>query len=98
MKTSNKVLLSAAVAGLLGVGLAGTSAAKDKDAKMKVKKVAVFPCYGVNSCKGKSACNTAGNNNCKGMNSCKGQGMLLMPKESCTSIEGGSLTPVEKKG
>ncbi|OAI49142.1 hypothetical protein AYO45_03295 [Gammaproteobacteria bacterium SCGC AG-212-F23] len=48
------------------------------------------PCYGVNSCKGKSACKTA-SNACKGQNACKGKGMKMMSAKRCAK-KGGSAT------
>jgi len=47
------------------------------------------PCYGVNSCKGKSQCKTA-KGSCKGSNTCKGQGVLMKSPKQCKKL-GGSL-------
>jgi hypothetical protein len=55
-------------------------------AQAAAKKV---PCYGVNSCKGKSACKTA-SNDCKGHNDCKGKGMVMKSASPCEKL-GGSL-------
>lgn len=83
--TKNKVLLSAAIAGIIGAGATAASStlalAKDKADGKKVH------CYGVNSCKGESACNTS-QNSCKGMNSCKGKGFLEMTKAECMKKKG----------
>jgi uncharacterized membrane protein len=50
------------------------------------------PCYGVNSCKGKSECKTA-NSSCKGTNSCKGQGVMMKSAKQCKKM-GGSEKPM----
>jgi len=93
------LLLKAAVAGLIGAAVVATpSSAKDgktakKDGDKNVK------CYGVNKCKGSGKCGGAGHE-CAGGNACKGPGWLMMPKDSCLALEGGSLTPIaqtEKK-
>ncbi len=87
------MLLKAAVAGLVGAALASApSWAKESKGKKTDKNV---KCYGVNKCGGHGKCGGAGHD-CAGKNSCKGQGWLSMPKESCESIEGGSLTPPKK--
>ena len=86
------LLLGAAVAGLLGA--MGTAKAEPIP-KEKLKKMAVVPCYGVNTCKGTGQC-SGENHACAGQNECKGQGWLPIPKESCLAI-GGSLTAVAKK-
>lgn len=52
----------------------------------KSKKV---PCYGVNSCKGKSHCHTA-TSSCKGNNDCKGKGAVLKTPKQCKKA-GGSI-------
>ncbi len=86
------LLLGAAVAGLLA---AAAQAHADPIPKDKVKRMAVVPCYGVNSCKGQGQCAAAAHA-CAGQNSCKGEGWLPIPKESCLAIPGGSLTPTSK--
>lgn len=55
-------------------------------AQAAAKKV---PCYGVNSCKGKSTCKTA-TSDCKGYNDCKGKGMVMKTASQCKKL-GGSL-------
>ena len=50
------------------------------------------PCYGVNSCKGKSACKTA-KSSCKGQNSCKGQGFLMKTEKQCNKLGGSTEEP-----
>jgi len=60
-------------------------------AKTKAQKAEVTKCYGVNKCKGFGKCGGSGHD-CAGKNSCKGQGWLLMPKDSCLALDGGSLT------
>jgi len=47
------------------------------------------PCYGVNSCKGKSACKTA-KSSCKGQNACKGQGLLMKTEKRCKKLGGST--------
>jgi len=83
-----KVFLTAAVAGLLTVGLFGPSsaaAAEEEGAKVK--------CYGANKCKGQGACGGPGHS-CAGKNACKGQGYIETDsKEACLKMEGGRLTP-----
>lgn len=88
------MLLSAAVAGLMGAVIAAPSFAGDKDAKAKKGSDKNVKCYGVNKCSGAGKCGGKGHE-CAGKNTCKGQGWLMMPKESCEAIEGGSLTPTE---
>lgn len=84
------MLLTAAVAGLVGSAVVSApSFAKDKPAK-DVK------CYGVNKCKGFGKCGGPGHE-CAGQNSCKGQGWLPMPKDSCLAIEGGVLEPIKSQ-
>lgn len=75
------MLIRAAVAGLVGATVATPALAKDSKAKKKAADENV-KCYGVNKCAGFG-----------GHNSCKGLGYLMMPKESCLNIEGGSLEP-----
>ncbi len=82
-KTS-KVLLAAAVAGLLAVGALGVTAQAAEGEKVK--------CYGANKCKGQGACGGAGHS-CAGKNACKGQGYVETDnKEACLKLEGGRLT------
>jgi uncharacterized membrane protein len=50
------------------------------------------PCYGVNSCKGKSSCKTA-ENACKGKNSCKGKGAKMMTEKHCKKMHGTTEAP-----
>ena len=83
----NSLVLSAALAGLLGgtmtrltagVATSGNSGAKMSAAGqfagsgMEAKKDK-HACKGQNSCKGKGGCKT-GDQGCKGKNSCKGKG------------------------
>ncbi|MBU6430415.1 MAG: hypothetical protein KGR26_15470 [Cyanobacteria bacterium REEB65] len=89
-ETGKKALLGAAVAGIIGAALAASPvSAKSNKAAANVK------CWGVNKCGG-HAHSCMGKGSCAGKNSCKGQGWLAMPKDSCESIEGGSLTPPKK--
>lgn len=50
------------------------------------------PCYGVNSCKGKSTCKTAVNA-CKGQNSCKGTGVVMKTAKQCAKLKGTTTPP-----
>ena len=95
--TNNSKLLTAAVAGLMGMTAMAASAG-DKPAAKKADKDANVHCYGVNKCKGMGKCSGPGHG-CAGANTCKGQGWLPMPKSSCEAIEGGSTTApkAEKK-
>jgi len=86
------LLLSAAIAGLLG---AAATAKADPIPKDKLKKMNVVACYGVNTCKATGQC-AAENHACAGQNECRGEGWLPIPKESCLAI-GGSLTAMAKK-
>jgi len=86
------LLLGAAVAGLLG---AATTAKADSIPKEKLKKMAVVPCYGVNTCKALGEC-SGESHACAAQNECRGQGWLPVPQKSCLAL-GGSLTPVAAK-
>jgi uncharacterized membrane protein len=77
-QTTKNLLLSAAVAGIIG-GLAVSNNAEAKDAKKKEKKI---HCGGVNECKGKSECHTA-TTKCAGSNECKGKGWIAMTEKAC---------------
>lgn len=67
---NSKKLASAALAGLLAVGVMGTGVAlaADSGTNQEMEKNA---CKGPNGCKGESA---DGKHACKGQNACKGQG------------------------
>lgn len=83
----SKLLLTAAVAGMLAAGMVSTATAAEGGKAEKVK------CYGVNKCKGHGACSGAGHA-CAGKNACKGQGFVEVDsKEACLKMEGGRLTP-----
>ncbi len=45
------------------------------------------PCYGVNSCKGKSQCKSA-TTSCKGKNDCKGKGYKMKTPKQCKKAGG----------
>ncbi|MCW5829987.1 MAG: hypothetical protein KIT79_11810 [Deltaproteobacteria bacterium] len=81
-----KMILGAALAGMM-TGAMG-SAAKAMGGADR--------CYGVNKCKGVGACGGK-DHTCHGKNACKGQGWLIIDKETCLKIEGGSLTPPWEK-
>ena len=90
-QSTSRMLLGAAVAGILGASLAHADQPIPKE---KLKKMAVVPCYGVNQCKGHGTCSGV-TNKCGGQNGCKGQGWVPVPKDSCLAI-GGSLTPTNQ--
>jgi len=78
MNTNHKVLLGAAIAGLLSAGsLVTATAAHAADEKGH--------CVGANACKGKSSCHTA-TNDCAGKNGCKGKGRTEMSKADCEKM------------
>ena len=84
MSTKKKTLgLTVAVAAAIVFATAPITSTIAQAAATKV------PCYGINSCQGKSTCKTA-NNDCKGHNSCKGKGMLMKTASQCKKL-GGSL-------
>jgi len=64
-------------------------------AAKKLKKMAVVPCYGVNTCKALGEC-SGESHGCAAQNECRGQGWVPVPQKSCVAI-GGSLTPVAAK-
>lgn len=75
MKKNNTVLLTAAVAGIMGATIATANIAQADDGH----------CMGANACKGKSACKTA-KNDCAGKNGCKGSGFTASSKEDCDKM------------
>jgi uncharacterized membrane protein len=90
MKKTEKALISAAMAGILGALAAGSSMAADKMEK-KAAHTDEVQCSGVNACKGKSSCAGA-NSSCASQNSCKGQGWVKVSKEACDQL-GGKVEP-----
>jgi len=86
------LLIGAALAGLLG---AATGAKADPIPKDKLKKMAVVPCYGVNTCKALGQC-SGENHACAGQNDCRGEGWVAVPEKACAAI-GGSTAPVVAK-
>lgn len=76
----NKLLLSAALAGLM---LGSTNCAKFSSATDSE----VGHCQGVNSCKGQGDCGGKGHG-CAGLNSCKGKGWVRKTEVECNSLEG----------
>jgi uncharacterized membrane protein len=88
-RKTNTLVLASAVAGLLAMnGFAPAAASAAEEGKVH--------CYGVNKCKGTGACGGKGHS-CAGQNACKGQGFLELDKDACLKMEGGRLTPEEKK-
>ncbi len=76
MTNTNKLLVAAAMMGIIGAGLttATTASAAEKG-----------HCMAANSCKGKSACKTDASS-CKGQNGCKGQGYTETTKAKCDKL------------
>ncbi len=68
MNAKKGAVVMAAVAGILGAGLAGCKS--DGSSKPAMEKSS---CKGMNACKGQGGCKTDANA-CKGMNACKGLG------------------------
>lgn len=83
-QTKKSKLVAASVAGLMA--MAGVAASASFAMAENV------PCYGINACKGHGDCGGKGHS-CAGQNACKGAGYVSVPKEACTKIQGGSLTP-----
>lgn len=88
-RSNHKVVLASAIAGLLAATATALPAQAEEKAGDKVK------CYGVNKCKGSGAC--AGPNGCGGQNECAGHGHIVLEKDTCLKIQGGRLTPENKK-
>ncbi len=87
--TSQKLLLSAIVAGFL-VGAPSNKVFADEGASDEQGK---FECQGGNSCKGKGACGGVGHS-CAGKNACKGKGYVYTKdKAECDKL----LTDLQKK-
>lgn len=95
----NSLLVSAALAGLLG---ACQSAPKSpEEAEMKSLNEAKIvdgqaattaagekgECHGINACKGKGECGSA-TYSCAGNNSCKGKGWISMTEADCLQKKG----------
>jgi len=78
MKNSNKLLISAAVAGLMTLvsqaSFAAATATKGE-------------CYGVNACKGTGECGGKGHT-CAGSNACKGKGWMTKTEKECKDLKG----------
>lgn len=86
---NKKLLLSAALSGLMATGTLGLSSTSHAAGSKG-------QCHGVNGCKGKGACGALdGSHNCGGKNSCKGKGWVKMDKKSC---EAKILQEAKKKG
>jgi hypothetical protein len=71
----SKVLMTAAIAGMLSVGAVSVAHAASEKGE----------CMGANACKGKSGCKTAANE-CKGQNGCKGKGFTETTKAKCDKM------------
>ena len=90
MKTPSRILLAASLATALTLPLMAAKKGKTKTAEE------VVHCYGVNKCKGVGDCGGQGHS-CKGENACKRQSFIDMDKDTCLKLDGGRLTPEEKK-
>lgn len=78
MKAQNKKIISAAILGLLSMGVAPLAHAED---------AAKGECHGINACKGKGECGAAGHG-CAGKNECKGKGWVTTTKAECDAKHG----------
>ena len=100
MRKTERMLLGAAVAGILSAVSAGLVQAADKSAPAKGEMMKVAPgdveCLGVNACKGKSSCAGSGSA-CASQNSCKGKGWVKVSKEVCDQLGGTTKTDAPKK-
>lgn len=77
MTNSNKLLVAAAMMGIIGAGMTASSTASAAAEKGH--------CMAANACKGKSACKTDASS-CKGQNGCKGQGFTETTKAKCDKL------------
>ncbi len=77
MINTNKLLVAAAMMGIIGAGLSVTASASAASEKGH--------CMGANACKGKGACKTDANA-CKGQNGCKGQAFTEATKAKCDKM------------
>lgn len=77
-----KVLMGAAIAGLLVASCASPATTKTQTAALKGE------CNGVNACKGTGECGGAGHS-CAGKNACKGQGWITLTQAECEK-QGGT--------
>ncbi len=87
MQRNKKQVVTAAVAGVLalGLGLTMSNASADHHEKKKDMK-----CQGANSCKGMGACSSAGHG-CAGKNDCKGKGWIHVGSEKECKDKGGTV-------
>lgn len=77
----NRLLVHAALAGIVAAASFGTSVALAEDHGSEKGR-----CIGANSCKGKSACAQEGKNSCSGQNGCSGKGFLEKTKAECEKL------------
>lgn len=90
-KTTQQLLISAAIASIVGIGSSSTTAL----AKSKAKKMS-YHCDGANGCKGQGACKGA-DNACKGQNGCKGKGFTMTKnKKECDDMKTAMNEKMEK--
>jgi len=91
-RLKSRALLVASLAGALAMPALGMAA----EGATKADGKEIVHCYGVNKCKGVGDCGGKGHS-CAGQNACKQQGYIDMEKDLCLRIDGGRLTPQEKK-
>ena len=83
MKTNqNRLLVNAALAGIIAAGTLGLSSAALAEGKPTDKG----HCVGANACKGKGGCAQEGANACKGQNGCKGKGFVEKTRAECEKL------------
>ena len=86
-----KLILEAAVAGILS-GMFAISNASADDTANNANKRDVEKCYGVVKA-GHGSCGGKGHS-CAGENKCNGEGWVNVEKGHCLDIDGASLTPI----
>lgn len=81
-KNQNRLLLGAALAGIIAAGTFGVSSTAMAEGKATDKG----HCVGANACKGKGGCSQEGKNSCKGQNGCKGKGFVEKTRAQCEKM------------
>lgn len=94
-KAAKHLLVSAAIAGIIGVAAAGSAPASAEGGEVKCDGgnackgmsscKGPIECRNMNSCKGMSGCKSK-TNECKGKNACKGKG-FIMAKDDATCTQ-----------
>lgn len=77
----NRLLVNAALAGIIAASLGAASNAFAED-----KPTDKGHCVGANACKGKGGCAQEGMNSCKGKNGCKGKGFVEKTRAECEKL------------